>query len=151
MSENILEEKKATDEYMLQALQTASCFAENVVKKLWCATLRKSSIELFGEEIPEISGEINIDAKPGSGMQSYALKLDIVSSTYRINVEQFKNIPVAYKEMIRLMTAVEIYWEYCKTNYKLPKLYLWKTLHGTLHVGGAPEDASHIGVIVKNK
>ena len=82
MSENILEEKKATDEYMLQALQTASCFAENVVKKLWCATLRKSSIELFGEEIPEISGEINIDAKPGSGMQSYALKLEIVSSTF---------------------------------------------------------------------
>jgi dihydrofolate reductase len=149
--ENIeqLSDEKVSDEQILQALQTAAGFAETVVKRLWCLTLGKTAKELFGEEMADHIGVIKIDAKEGSGDPTFFLNLDLVDSSYRVDMEQFKKIPIAYNEMTRLFSSLDIYWDYCKKNYGLPDLHIWKTIWATAHIAGAPPDSQHIGIIAK--
>lgn len=143
------EEKNATEEQVVQGLQTAAGFAENVVKTLFAKSLHKSIEELFGDEMTDHIGGIKLDPKPGADVCGYALKLDIVPSTYRVDVAQFKNKPYIYDEMIRLITACETYFQYCKKTYNLPDISLWRSNHGTLYIYGAPETIPHIGIRVK--
>jgi hypothetical protein len=139
----------ATDEELVQSIQTAAGFAECVVKQLWALVLQRDISDTFNnEDIPTNIGAIVFDAKKGSGQASYSIKLDIVDSTYRIDTLQFKSAPYIFDEMSRLLTAVELYWSYSKKTYDLPELDLWRSDWGTLYVAGAPENMKHIGIRV---
>lgn len=138
----------ATDEQIVQGLQTAAGFAENVVKRLYAISLHKSITELFGDEMTDHIGGIKLDPKQGSGACGYSLKLDIVPSSYKVDMFQFKKMPYVYDEMVRLLSAAEYYFQYCKKTYNLPDISLWRSYNGTLYICGAPDTIPHIGIKV---
>ena len=143
------EKKESTMEELTQAVQTAAGFAENIVKRLWCEALHKDTEELFGEDgITDHIGIIRLEPREGSNAPGFALKLDLVPHDYQVDVAQFKNMKYVYDEMTRLISAAELYWQYCTNNYKLPQLDVWRSNYGTLYVAGTPPEISHIGIRV---
>jgi hypothetical protein len=142
------EKKVATDEEVVQGLQTAAGFAENIVKKMFSIGLHKELDELFGDELIDHVGVIKLEPKPDTDTCGYTLKLDIVPATYKVDVNQFKTKPYVFDEMVRLLTACETYWQFCKKTYNLPNISLWRSNHGTLYISGAPATMSHIGIRV---
>ena len=137
----------ATEEELVQSIQTAAGFSESIVKQLWALVLRKDISDMFNnEDIPIDVGAITLDAKKGSGQTSYSIKLDIVDPGYRIDTLQFKSMPYIFDEMSRILAAAELYWSYSKKTYNLPELDLWRSDWGTLFVAGAPESMKHIGI-----
>jgi hypothetical protein len=153
LNQEIINEKDSviTDEQLLHALQTAKCLTENVVKNLWCITLNKTYEELFGTDLPNDIGSIIIEPKKDMDIPTYILKLGLVDSSYRINMIQFKKIPMVYNEMEILMSSVDLYWNYCKTTYNLPDLVLWKSVWGSFYVAGSPYNSKHISILTSIK
>jgi hypothetical protein len=142
-------ERVATEEELIQSIQTAAGFSEPVVKQLWSLILKKDLSDIFDtddDDMPSDVGAITLDAKDGSGQMSYSIKLDIVDPNDRIDILQFKDIPYIFDEMSRILTSAELYWSYCKKTYKLPELDLWRSGWGTLFVAGAPDTMKHIGI-----
>jgi hypothetical protein len=137
----------ATDEELVQSIQTAAGFSESVVKQLWSIALNKDSDDIFGDEDTMATiGAITLDAKEGSNATSYSIKLDIVGADERPNMLQFKDIPYIFNEIDRILMSAELYWSYCKKTYKLPEFTLWRSDWGTLFIAGAPPTMKHIGV-----
>ena len=139
--------KTATDEELVQSIQTASGFSEAVVKQLWSIVLNKDLDDIFGDdEVSSTAGAITLDAKDSSNVASFTIKLDIVNADERPNMLQFKDMPYVFDEIDRILTSAELYWAYCKKTYNLPGLTLWRSNWATLYVAGAPETMKHIGV-----
>lgn len=147
-TKNEEEEGVASEENLVQAVQTAAGFAEPVVKRLWAHILKKNIDDLFDDidDMPDNVGAITLDAVAGSGQSSYSLKLDIVDCKERQDMLQFKDIPYIFDEMSRILAAAELYWKYSKKTYNLPELDLWRSDWGTLFVAGAPPTMNHIGI-----
>ena len=139
-------QKYATDEEVVQGLQTAAGFAECIVKQLYSKALHKSLEELFGDEQCDRIGAVRFEPIEGSGVAGFTLKLDLVDKTYRVDVKQFKEQTHVLNEMVRLIGACETYWQFCKKTYNLPNISLWRSDFGTVYVAGAPDTLPHIGI-----
>lgn len=143
--------ESATDEArQIQALQTASGFAERPVKQLLMSLFKKEEDVLFGDDtMPNASGVIKIAPPDGFEGETFHLRLEVVDSTYRIPLHRFGSVlEQGQAEIVRLFMAAEMYFEYAKYSYNLyPECQLWRSRHGSLYVAGTPRGMQHISVV----